>query len=291
VISQLQDKYAKGRFDTPLVAISELTSTPTALSEAYIRLSTLLPTFPSSTFSPIELRVEDYFDLFRTILADLMPIWSPQEPISSVLEACKLLVDQLEDCWKSGNKAERQCDLLQTAELDIKHQLEMTETRCKLLFDKVQLLDRGQDTSPAGIEGEIKRKEAEIVRLQQEIRRLTSRKVIRDISDSQTDAAMQLRSIRCMRNRSGSITPTRKHSLSPLLLASPTKDVYNIHRPSTPRDFGEGRKDLQGKLSQSGTLDTSADMELSVVLQSSFSIRPIKTMKMKQERGDCCPAF
>lgn len=286
VPSPVISQHAKARFDTPLVAISELTSTPTALSEAYIRLSTLLPTPATNTFSPVELRIEDYFDLFRTVLSDLMPIWSPQEAIFSVLEAVKLLVDQLEDCWKSGNEAERRCALLQTTELDLKHQLEMAQTSCKLLFDKVQLLDKAQDTSPMGIEGEIARKEAEVVRLQQEIRRLTSRKVIRDISDTQTDVAMQLRSVRSMRSRSGSITPSRKHSLSPLLLASPTKDAY--HRPTPHRDL---YKDLQGKLSQTGTLDTSVDMELSVVRQSSYSIWPVKMMKMKPERGDCCPAF
>lgn len=274
VISQQRDKSAKSRFHTPLVPISELTSTPCALSEAYIRLSALLSNSMSSSFSPTELRLEDYFDLFRAILADLAPIWQPQEAICNVLGAFGLLVDQLEDCWKARNEAERQCEVLKTTELDIKHKLEMVETRCQLLFEKVQQQESNEDTSPGGIEREIERKEREIARLKQAVRRLTSRKVLRDLSETESVAALQLRSLRDL--RSHSITPTRKRSPLPASLSD------------LSRDF-EGT-DLQSKLSRTvTTLDSS--LELSISPQDSFSIRPVKRMKEKSERSDCCPAF
>ena len=289
VTSQQRDK-SKPRFHTPLVPISELTSTPLALSEAYIRLSALLPNSMPSSFSPAELRLEDYFDLFRAILADLAVVWPPQEAICSVLGAFGLLVDQLEDCWKAGNEAEKRCEALQSAEADIKHRLEMAETRCKLLFDKVQQQESSEDTSLGGIEWEIERKEGEIVRLEQAIRRLTSRKVLRDMSETETAAALQLRSVRDLRSRPDSITPTRPGSITPTrkrspFFPSPTKSLSDLSECT--------HKDSQRKLSRTvTTLDSSLELEpLTTSLQHSFSIRPVKGVKEKSDRSDCCPAF
>ena len=136
--------------------------------------------------------------------------------------------------------------------------LEIAESRCKLMFDRLNSVENTANyLFPVDINTEIARKEGEIERLTREIRHLVSRRVLQEIADMEETETEKVR----MRysKRTGSVTPTRSR-----------------------------REGTKCRESNRGTMDTSVEADLSLCPQSSISIAPRFT---RPQTRDCCPTF
>lgn len=216
-----------------------------AMRQAYGFYSALLSHRSTLSWngSPNEFRLENYVEMTKHLLEKLNSKYSstaPDKVRDSLLRGSLKAVEQLQDCLQALSTASAASEAREAELTAVNHELErrcaLSESRASSLFDRLQALEsemlqeqssrqeiqqetshlqdllrsahlQGQQTSQelSNIQEEIEAKEAEIGKLQQDLRRLTSRRVLQEIAPAEDSVTMEIRSIRRERKTAGGI--------------------------------------------------------------------------------------
>ena len=217
-----------------------------AMRQAYGFYSALLSHRSTLSWngSPNEFRLENYVDMTMHLLEKLNSKYSrtpPDKVRDALLRGSLKTVEQLQDCLQALSTVSAASEAREAELSAVNHELErrcaLSDSRANSLFDRLQALEsemlqeqssrqeiqqetshlqallqsahlQGQQTSQElrNIQEEIEAKEAEIGKLQQDLRRLTSRRVLREIAPAEESVTMEIRSIRRERKTAGGIT-------------------------------------------------------------------------------------
>ena len=206
-----------------------------AIMQAYGCFSGLLShrSTLSWTGSDNDVSLESYVEMTKHLLGKIQNNVGANDKIQETLIKGSLkAVEQVDHCVKTLNLIKSTAETRETELVALNSELqkrcEMSEIRANVLFDRVKVLEteileeqkhrqivqqesshfqdllksahkQGEKTTQDlnEILCEIEGKEREIMQLQQDIRRLNSRKVLKEIADSEDgDAAMEIRTIR-----------------------------------------------------------------------------------------------
>jgi len=206
-----------------------------AMRQAYAFYSALLSHRSTLSWngSGNEFRLENYVDMTQHLLEKLHSKYSssPDKVRDALLRGSLKLVEQLQDCLTacSATALASEAREIQLAAVnsELERRCEMAESRSNALFERIKALEtemmeeqssrqeiqqesshfqallhsahvQGQQVSQqlTNIQGEIEAKEAEIAKLQLDLRRLTSRRVLQEIAPAEDSAAMEIRSLR-----------------------------------------------------------------------------------------------
>lgn len=214
-----------------------------AMKQAYGFYSTLLSHRSTLSWngSPNEFRLENYVEMTKHLLEKLTSKYSttaPDKVRDALLRGSMKTVEQLQDCLQAFSTISAAFETREAELTAINHELErrcsLSESRANSLFTRLQALESEilqeqsskqeiqQETSHLqallhlqkqqnsqelrNIQEEIEGKEAEIGKLQQDVRRLASRRVLREIVPAEDSVTMEIRSMRRERKTAGGIT-------------------------------------------------------------------------------------
>lgn len=247
-----------------------------AMRQAYAFYSALLSHRSTLSWngSCNEFRLENYVEMTQHLLEKLNSKYSssaPDKVRDALLRGSLKTVEQLQDCLKAFTDTaaayearEAQLNALIT---ELEQRCEMSESRSNALFERIQALEaemmeeqstrqeiqqesshfqallrsahiQGQQVSQelTNIQGEIEAKEAEIAKLQHDLRRLASRRVLQEIAPAEDSAAMEIRSLRKERKTaSGLVAISRLKEVAISKNFAPLQSPREQFSPEKPR--------------------------------------------------------